>query len=325
MSHGTSQNEFFISYARADKQWAEWIGFVLEDQGHRVVIQAWDFRPGSNFVVEMQNAAAGASRTIMVLSPDYLQSQFATPEWSAAFVNDPQGLERKLVPVVVRPCKPTGVLKPLVHIDLTSLDEEAAREELLSGLNTARAKPTSRPAFPGAASRAGQPAFPGEATPGPARERAEPYVPRMKGPASDLEKRRFSQDAFDKMARYFESALPALRAANANVDVDFQREGASEFTAEVFHLGKSVAFCRVWRGAMHSSDGIGYSEDRNSGGRNSYNEMLSISDERGELRLAALMGAFSFRRAPDGVDEKRLTMDQAGEYLWHRLVERLER
>jgi len=35
----------------------------------------------------------------MVLSPDYLKSQFASPEWAAAFADDPQGLKRKLVPV----------------------------------------------------------------------------------------------------------------------------------------------------------------------------------------------------------------------------------
>ena len=61
--------------------WAEWIGYVLEEEGFSVIIQAWDFRPGSNFVLEMQKAATEADRTIMVLSPDYLKSQFASPEW----------------------------------------------------------------------------------------------------------------------------------------------------------------------------------------------------------------------------------------------------
>ena len=52
--------------------------------------------------------------------------------------------------------------------------------------------------------------------------------------------------------------------------------------------------------------------------------MLSILDERGELRLAALMSDFSLGRAPDGLDVKNLTADQAAEYLWRRLVGRLE-
>ncbi|NEI53222.1 TIR domain-containing protein [Rhizobium leguminosarum] len=60
--------DFFISYTHADVKWAEWIAFVLEEESFSTIIQAWDFRPGSNFVLEMQNAAATAARTIIVLS-----------------------------------------------------------------------------------------------------------------------------------------------------------------------------------------------------------------------------------------------------------------
>ena len=50
--------DFFVSYNKADKQIAEWIAWVLEEAGHEVLIQAWDFRPGENFVIGMQKAAA---------------------------------------------------------------------------------------------------------------------------------------------------------------------------------------------------------------------------------------------------------------------------
>ena len=116
--------DFFISYTSADLTWAEWIGYVLEEEGFTVIIQAWDFRPGSNFVLEMQKAAAEADRTIMVLSPDYLKSQFTSSEWAAAFAKDPRGLERKLVPIVVRQCSPPGLLSSLVHIVLADEDQE---------------------------------------------------------------------------------------------------------------------------------------------------------------------------------------------------------
>ncbi|MEA3325073.1 MAG: toll/interleukin-1 receptor domain-containing protein [Euryarchaeota archaeon] len=64
--------DFFISYTNADRAWAEWIAWELEENRYTTVLQAWDFRPGSNFVLEMQKAAENASRTIAVLSPDYL-------------------------------------------------------------------------------------------------------------------------------------------------------------------------------------------------------------------------------------------------------------
>ena len=58
--------DFFISYNRADKSWAEWIAWQLEDAGYTTVIQAWDFRPSSNFVLEMHKAVTEAQRTIAV-------------------------------------------------------------------------------------------------------------------------------------------------------------------------------------------------------------------------------------------------------------------
>ena len=45
---GTQGLRFFISYTAVDRAWAEWIAWQLEAAGHRVVVQAWDFRPGEN-------------------------------------------------------------------------------------------------------------------------------------------------------------------------------------------------------------------------------------------------------------------------------------
>ena len=96
--------DFFISYNRADAAWAEWIAWQLEAADYTTVIQAWDFRPGGNFALQMQKAAAQAERTIAVLSPDFLASSFTQPEWAAAFAQDPTGAKGLLLPVRVREC-----------------------------------------------------------------------------------------------------------------------------------------------------------------------------------------------------------------------------
>ena len=155
--------DFFISYNKADKDWAEWIAWELEEAGYSLVIQAWDFRPGGNFVLEMQNAAKGTARTLAVLSPDYLTAEYTQPEWAAAFAKDPQGKDRKLLPVFVKDCQPEGLLAPLIRIKLVGLDENAARRTLLEGVKKDRAKPPTRPDFPGAPGRAisSRPRFPG--------------------------------------------------------------------------------------------------------------------------------------------------------------------
>lgn len=138
---------FFISYNKADRDWAEWIAWTLEEEGYSVVIQAWDFRPGGNFVIEMQEAAANTERTIAVLSENYLKAEFTQPEWAAAFARDPQGKERILIPVQVKECNPVGLLKSTIYIDLVGHSEEEARKVIIEGLKK-RGKPDEPPIFP---------------------------------------------------------------------------------------------------------------------------------------------------------------------------------
>jgi len=150
--------DFFISYTSPDRRWAEWIAWQLEEAGYSVIVQAWDFVAGRNFVHEMQMAAQRARRTIAVLTPAYLVAPFPAAEWEAAFRDDPTGAERKLVPVRVERCQPDGILASIVWVDLLGLDEEAARERLLAGMRD-RAKPSEPPSFPGHAATS-PPAFP---------------------------------------------------------------------------------------------------------------------------------------------------------------------
>ncbi len=72
--------------------------------GYRVLVQAWDFVPGSNWVKRMQDGTAGAERTIAVLSDDYLESVYGGAEWQAAWAADPAGADRRLLPTRVGKC-----------------------------------------------------------------------------------------------------------------------------------------------------------------------------------------------------------------------------
>lgn len=148
------KKDFFISYTGADRQWAEWIAWQLEANGFTTVIQAWDFGAGSNFVAAMEVAAKNAERTLAVLSPEYQRSGFASAEWQAAFRDDPQGLQRRLLPVRVKDYNVEGLLGSVVYVDLVGLDYEQAREHLLARARRARAKPQQEPDFPGSTATA---------------------------------------------------------------------------------------------------------------------------------------------------------------------------
>jgi hypothetical protein len=143
-----TQKDFFISYNKADIHWAEWIAWQLEEEGYSTILQAWDFKAGSNFVLEMHRATQSVKRTIAILSPNYLSSVFTAPEWAAVFAKDSMGENRLLLPIRVQECQPEGLLRQIVYIDLVGLDERNAREKLLADIRSERGKPLSPPAFP---------------------------------------------------------------------------------------------------------------------------------------------------------------------------------
>jgi TIR domain len=165
-------SDFFVSYNKADRPWAEWIAWELEAAGYDVVLQAWDFRPGENFVLEMQRAASEARHVLAVLSPDYLAALYTQPEWAAGFGLDPTGEARRLIPVRVLECKPSGLLANVISIDLVGRQEVDAREALLAGMRE-DGKPSTPVPFPGP-DVGSRPEYPGQPSPRPATPTAVP-------------------------------------------------------------------------------------------------------------------------------------------------------
>ncbi|MGW4210274.1 toll/interleukin-1 receptor domain-containing protein [Lentzea sp. NPDC004789] len=145
--------DVFVSYNQADRAWAKWIAWQLEHAGLEVLIEAWDFVPGSNWTHVMQEGVQRAERTLAVLSRSYLTSVYGTAEWEVAWAADPLGLKRKLLVVRVEDCDRPGFLGQVVGIDLFGVTRDEARTTLVNGVAAAlagRAKPVSEPPFPGA-------------------------------------------------------------------------------------------------------------------------------------------------------------------------------
>ena len=175
-------SDFFISYTAADRLWSEWIAWELEEAGYSALVQAWDFRPGANFILEMDRAITAANRVILVVSAKSLASSFVQSEWAARFRQDPAGESRRLLPVRIESCDVEGLLGPMIYMDLVGLSEGQARTVLLAGVAGDRAKPTSAPAFPGGKATGAPPRrFPGTPStqapipgslPGESKERA---------------------------------------------------------------------------------------------------------------------------------------------------------
>lgn len=120
--------DFFISYNSTDTLWVNGLSGWLNDLGLTSVSQSQDFVAGSNFVSEMNAAFERSRRVIAIASPAYFSAKFPASEWTAAFARDPTGESRTLILVRVRDCEIPELLKPLVYIDLCSLNATQARE-----------------------------------------------------------------------------------------------------------------------------------------------------------------------------------------------------
>ena len=77
----------------------------------------------------MDDAAKRADRTLLVLSPAYLASDYAFAEWATAFRHDPRGKQGRVLPVRIQKCEVEGRPGQIVYIDLVGLDESACAGE----------------------------------------------------------------------------------------------------------------------------------------------------------------------------------------------------
>lgn len=146
--------DFFISYNKADEPWAVWVAWILEAAGYEIIIRAWDFQPGGNFIVDMNTALAKTKKLVLILSKNYINGLFTLSEWASVMVSDPQGRRRAIVPFKVGECETPPLLLGITYVELMGLSEADAKAAVL-GAFKGRAKPDSPPVFPGELRRSG--------------------------------------------------------------------------------------------------------------------------------------------------------------------------
>ncbi len=110
----------FISYSRRDEAWVT--GTLvpeLDGAGLTVCVDYRDFEPGAHSLAEMERCVLESRCTVLVLSPDYVASEWTGLEDLLVQTLDPSARMRRTVPVLLRPCVPPLRVRALTYVDLT--------------------------------------------------------------------------------------------------------------------------------------------------------------------------------------------------------------
>jgi tetratricopeptide (TPR) repeat protein len=142
--------EFFISRAGAhpaDVAMAAKVGQLIEAEGHRVVLQQWDFA-NRNFMERMDAALASGARVVAILTPQYLTTDYCAAEWMHALDGDPLNRKGRLIVLRAAECEPKGLLRSIAYWDLAPIRD---RDDLLTDIVKAAIMPDAERRHVGAA------------------------------------------------------------------------------------------------------------------------------------------------------------------------------
>lgn len=120
ISDDAYEYDVFISYSHKDQNWVrEYLYPALVKNNIKVIIDYRDFSPGDYIVREIENAVERSRKTILVLSPNYLESDWTEFENLLVQTIDPAAKNRRLLPLMIAPCDLPIRLRSLSYLDFS--------------------------------------------------------------------------------------------------------------------------------------------------------------------------------------------------------------
>ncbi|MGB8646115.1 MAG: SIR2 family protein [Anaerolineae bacterium] len=142
--------DVFISYCKADKAWVQtWLLPRLETAGLTVCIDDRDFALGAPRLENIENAVDGSRHTLIVMTPEWVTSEWNEFEALLVGSGDPAARKRRLLPLLLKPCELPRRIAMLEKADLTNVAErEAQFARVLKALGAEAPRPAPNAAVP---------------------------------------------------------------------------------------------------------------------------------------------------------------------------------
>ncbi len=123
--------DVFISYSHKDLAWVQSELLPrLEKAGLKVIIDFRDFEIGVASIINMERAVEHARHTLVVLTPNWINSEWTEFESLLVGTRDPAGRRRRLIPLMLQQCDMPARLAMLTYLDMTDstmLDQQMTR------------------------------------------------------------------------------------------------------------------------------------------------------------------------------------------------------
>ncbi len=152
--------DVFISYSQDDREWVwGWLLPRLEAAGLSVCLDESCFEPGAPRAEETERVVRESRRSLVILSPALVASQWDQFEALLVHAQDPAAGGRRLIPLLLKPCDPPERIKLLQWVDFSDpARQESQLKRVIDAVQGKATLPELRPeaAFPSPKQRRGE-------------------------------------------------------------------------------------------------------------------------------------------------------------------------
>src|SRR5215471_2481484 len=110
-------HDVFLSHNRAQKDWTRELAIGLDERGFKVWFDEWSLPAGTVASKGMELGVEESQHVVLVLSPEFLESEWTDYETEISIVDDPANRNRKLIPILYSKCDVPKRISRLSWID----------------------------------------------------------------------------------------------------------------------------------------------------------------------------------------------------------------
>ncbi|HLO17951.1 MAG TPA: toll/interleukin-1 receptor domain-containing protein [Anaerolineales bacterium] len=118
--------DVFISYSGKDRSWIKKnLLPKLKQKGLKTCVDYRDFPAGKSSMVNMSDAVNKSRHTLLVMTPNWVKTEWTFFEALLARRKDPTGIRQRTIPLLVKKCKVADILSILTWVDFTERGSKA--------------------------------------------------------------------------------------------------------------------------------------------------------------------------------------------------------